>query len=109
MTTNTDRMTIFLAGVGIGVAGAILLAPQSGQETRRRIKKSAQDTADFLTNQADAFTRSTAERITDTKQNLSNKFDAATDTTNAIVDKSRDIAHTVGKKMEQGGKRLQDV
>ena len=106
MTTNTDRMTIFLAGVGIGVATAILLAPQSGEETRRRIRKSAQDTADFLADQADALTRSAAECMAETKQQWS---DRAATASAAVVDKSKDVAHNVGKKMEQSGKRLQEV
>jgi Gas vesicle protein len=38
----------FLAGAVIGAAAAILLAPDSGRNTRRRIREMAQDEYDYL-------------------------------------------------------------
>jgi hypothetical protein len=43
------------------------------------------------------------------KEKIDDAADAARKATDKVVDKSKDIAHSVGKKMEEGGKRLQDV
>jgi hypothetical protein len=48
-----------------------------------------------------------------TKEQIHAKIDAAADAakraTDIVVDKSKDVAHNAGKKLERGGKRLQDV
>ena len=40
---NTSRLVWFFAGAAIGAAIALLYAPASGTETRRKIKKSADE------------------------------------------------------------------
>jgi hypothetical protein len=51
--------------------------------------------------------------MSDLKDKTKEKIDAAADATkNAagkVIDKSKDVAHAVGKKMEEGGKRLKDA
>lgn len=42
-----------------------------------------------------------------TKKKIDDAAEAAKKATGKIVDKSKDVAHSVGKKMEEGGKRLQ--
>jgi len=42
------KVSYFVAGLGIGAAVALLLAPQSGEETRKRIVEKAQDGRDFM-------------------------------------------------------------
>jgi hypothetical protein len=44
-----------------------------------------------------------------TKQKTEEAAQAVKEVTAKIVEKSKDVAHTVGKKMEEGGKRLQDA
>ena len=89
--TSTDRTAMFLAGMGIGFAGAVLFAPHAGNETRRRIKNGASDAADQLNG---LFEKG--------KSSVSSLKDKA-------VDKSRDLAHQVGKKIEEAGKRVQEA
>jgi len=36
-----NRFTIFLAGIGVGAAALLLLAPKSGKETRRWLGKTS--------------------------------------------------------------------
>jgi hypothetical protein len=43
------------------------------------------------------------------KEKIDDAADAARKATDKVVDKSKDIVHSVGKKMEEGGKRLQDA
>jgi hypothetical protein len=43
------------------------------------------------------------------KQKIDDAADGAKKAADKVVDKSKDVAHSAGKKMEEGGKRLQDA
>ena len=43
------------------------------------------------------------------KKKIDDGANAAKEATDQVVDKAKDVAHTAGKKMEEGGKRLQDA
>ena len=43
------------------------------------------------------------------KQKIDDAADGAKKAADKIVDKSKDVAHSAGKKMEKGGKQLQDA
>jgi gas vesicle protein len=38
----------FLIGASLGAAAALLMAPESGERTRRRIRRAAEDAQDYL-------------------------------------------------------------
>lgn len=50
----TRGTSLFLLGVGAGVAAALLLAPQSGGVTRRQIGRKVRDGEDWVKNKASA-------------------------------------------------------
>jgi gas vesicle protein len=106
---TSDRGVLFLAGVGIGIAGAVLFAPYKGKETRRRLQQGANDTLDQVTD----VLRQGESNIGDLKNRAKNKLDdvagTAMKTADQAIDKSRDAAHSAGKKMEEVGKRLQQA
>jgi gas vesicle protein len=124
---NLDNMTTFLAGLGIGVAASMLLAPQSGPQTQKRIREFAGRAGDSLNDLGTAARTAVKDgkRALQGKQDeasqafndLNNKAkrkidetaDAATTATGQIIDRSKDFAHTAGKKMETGGRMLQDA
>ena len=43
------------------------------------------------------------------KEKVHDAADATKKIADQVVDKSKDAAHSAGKKMEEGGKRLQDA
>lgn len=45
---RTKEVLFFLGGAAVGAAVALLLAPESGQKTRRRIKRFVEDEKDKL-------------------------------------------------------------
>lgn len=90
VTTN-DRAAIFLAGMGIGIAGALWFAPREGQETRRRIQTGASGLFEKAKDGIDEAAGATKRCV------------------DQVVDRSKDFAHSAGKKMEEAGKRLQDA
>jgi len=68
----TTKVSYFVAGVGIGAAIALLFAPQSGEETRKRIAEKAQDGKDFVATKGREL-RKGAEDLVDQGKDLVNK------------------------------------
>jgi gas vesicle protein len=78
MSDNDDRgvMLNFLAGVGIGAivgaAVALLMAPQSGAETREDLKKVAQD----LSKSTEEFRKRSTELLDTAKTKVQQAYEA---------------------------------
>jgi len=126
-----DRLIWFLAGLGLGAAGAVLAAPSSGRETRARLRSGAEAAGGYVKQRADALSESGAElvaqgtqawndtvskgkdAVTGLKEKLKGSIDdgsvAAKLAADKVVEKSKDFAHEAGRSMERGGKRLQEV
>jgi len=47
-TNARDRAAFFLVGATVGAAAALLLAPASGERTRRRLVRKGEAVADYL-------------------------------------------------------------
>ena len=128
---NIDHLTTFLTGLGIGVAASVLLAPRSGSQTQTRIRELAARAGDALSLRAREFGTAAGGAVKDCKLTMQeqkdaadrkacelkakaqSKIDLATEaartTATQIVDKSRDLAHTSGRKLEVGAKVLQEA
>ena len=128
---NIDHLTTFLTGLGIGVAASVLLAPRSGSETQTRIREIAARAGDALNLRAREFGTAAGGAVKDCKLTMQeqqdaadrklcelkakaqSKIDEATEAARPVVaqviDKSRDLAHTAGRKLEVGAKILQDA
>jgi gas vesicle protein len=46
--SDGERFGLLLVGAFIGAAAALLLAPESGAKTRRRIRRKGEDAAEYL-------------------------------------------------------------
>ena len=128
---KSDSVIHFLAGLGVGVAVAVLLTPEAGRTTRNRIAAIANRAADALKTRAgdlrDAAGHLLQERKStwkdeqskrsDTMSDLKNKAretiddaaDAAQRAADTVIDKSKDFAHSAGEQLEERGKQLQDA
>ena len=86
---TTASLNYFLMGLGIGSAVAILLAPKSGQETRRYIAGKTREANDFTRQKAreikvraeDAVERG-KETIAQTKDQIATAIEVGRDTYN---------------------------
>ena len=126
-----DHLASFLAGVAFGVVASVLWAPAAGGKTRGRIREIATRAGDVFRERAenlggaarDAFEESKltwrdeqqerSQTMSDLKDKVKEKIDDAADAAKKAAyqatDKAKDLAHKAGKKMEEGGKRLQDA
>lgn len=69
MSRNNGGVAIgaFVAGLGIGVALSLLLAPQSGEETRELIAEKARQGRDFVSDTFDDLKSQASGAVTDAK------------------------------------------
>jgi gas vesicle protein len=89
------NMNYFLVGLGIGSAVAILLAPKSGQETRRYIANKTREANDYTRQQArelkdraeDAIERG-KETIAQTKEQIATAIEVGRETYNREISKA---------------------
>jgi gas vesicle protein len=124
-----EHIGSFWAGLGIGVAVSVLFAPEAGGKACNRIRDIASRAGDVLrkrtqnvggeagdvleANKLTPREEERSEHMSDLKDKAKKKIDdgadAAKKATDQVVDKAKDVAHKAGKKMEEGGKRLQDA
>lgn len=128
---TTNHLAVFLTGVGVGAAAALLLVPEAGEKLGRRLRNKARETSDYVRGGAEALRNSADDLLAQGKEAWTNAQtqgnvamgdlrektkdqlnDAAKTAKKAAAetgDRARDLAHTVGKTMEEGGKRLQNA
>lgn len=89
---NSGKLLLgILAGVAAGAALGILLAPDKGEVTRKRIITKGQDYADGLN-----------ERVTGMMESINNKVDRAQHTVDEFVSKGRSKYEDVKKQTPNG-------
>ena len=59
----------FLFGASVGAAAALLLAPESGERTRRRIRRAAEDAQDYIEDVGDRI----GEKADEARRNIEKK------------------------------------
>lgn len=66
-------MGLFVVGAGIGAGLALLFAPRSGKDTRRRLARRAEDSVDYVTETGKDLLRQ-AEDVVERGKGWANKF-----------------------------------
>jgi gas vesicle protein len=122
---------MFFAGIGIGVAGTLLLASSSGREMRSRIRAGANRSGDYLRRKAGTWKSSLddaveggerlvhegvvkgASSISSLKGKLKDKIDDVSDRANDAadnaIDEAKGLVNAAGESIEKVGKHLQDA
>ena len=123
MRKSTCFMSL-LTGFGVGMAASVMFAPEAGHKLRRRIRVNARRASGRFKKRAERFTSAAGEILQNGHQEISRtmtgftdkakeKFDDDAGATKKAADQvvytSRDVAHHMGKKMEEAGKRLQNA
>jgi gas vesicle protein len=102
-TRASDRVGFFLLGAAIGAAAALLLAPESGVRTRRRLVRKGEDVADYLIDAGkelvgkceDLYERS-GELAEDAARELSGKYRALHEHSKQLLDEAETILRRAG-------------
>jgi gas vesicle protein len=123
MRKTTCFMSL-LTGLGVGMAVSVLFAPEAGHKMRRRIRVNARRAGGLFKKRAGMVTSAAGEVLENGHREISRTMTGFTDkaketideaagatkkAADQVVDKSRDVAHHMGKKMEEAGKRLQNA
>lgn len=115
-----DSFMAFVAGIGVGVAGMLLLAPGAGKEAQKRLLEGMDNAGGYLKDQAGKLSEPIGEYVEKGKRGLNDtlnkgreSLDAWKDTAKGQIDSAanagREATHEAGRQMEKGGRRLQDV
>ena len=78
-----EKFVWLLAGLGLGAGIALLFAPQSGRETRRRLTRMAEDSRDRLTE--------SGQEILDKSREVIGKGKQVIERGKAVVDEALDF------------------
>ena len=78
-----NGLSYFFLGLGIGAAGAMLLAPKNGVETRNYLRGKAQEGTDYMKRQGDMLMQQASESIEPLKQNVQRPITALADALDA--------------------------
>src|SRR5438093_7944673 len=74
---SSGGLSSFLIGLAVGAGLALLFAPQSGEETRRRISRSAKRVRDAAEDAVDQARTKVGETFETARQRVEEKIDAA--------------------------------
>lgn len=99
---NDGGVGTFLVGLAIGAGLAVLFAPQSGRETRRRIRTGAERAGHAAVGLAQDVTDSVADTFQDARQRVEERIDSAR---HAIEVKRRQVT----RAMEAGRVAAQEA
>lgn len=77
--TVSTKLGYFLAGLGIGAAVALLFAPLSGEETRKRIVEKAEEGREYVASKGREFRHQAEEMVGQGKELVSKQKERLAD------------------------------
>jgi gas vesicle protein len=89
---HSGSTSSFLLGLAVGAGIALLLAPQSGEQTRRKIKRSARRAKLSAQHVAEDVTGSVVDTFNDARRRVEDQIDSARD---AIELKKQQVARAM--------------
>ncbi|BDC49551.1 hypothetical protein F183_A18670 [Bryobacterales bacterium F-183] len=98
--TNREACMGFFAGAMVGAAIAMLYAPASGSDTRRRLRSAGHDLREKAMEQANEITHTAGEKLAGAKATVQDKV-------NQTVDKLNTEATRVAAAVRDGKEALQ--
>jgi gas vesicle protein len=97
-TRAGDRAAIFLLGAAFGAAAALLMAPESGARTRRRLVRKGEEIADYLIDagkelveKCEDLYEHSGELVEDATHELSGKYRALREHSKQLLDEAETI------------------
>jgi len=79
MAEQSNGLSYFIVGLGVGVAVGMLLAPRSGEETRQLLREKADEGKDYLRTKADESREFVRRRGAELRESASDLIDRSKD------------------------------
>ena len=79
MAEQNSGLSYFIVGMGVGVAVGMLLAPRSGEETRRILREKAEEGSEYVRSRADEGKEYVRRRSTELRENATDAFERGKD------------------------------
>ncbi|HXY77462.1 MAG TPA: YtxH domain-containing protein [Candidatus Acidoferrales bacterium] len=99
-------VTFFLIGLGAGALAGLLLAPKSGKQLRRDIKRGYEDAKDAVGEWADEAAENVKERVRGAGERVRDAanrgIDAATDLAGDVRDAAREKTEPIRRAINRG-------
>jgi len=105
-TNAGTAVTFFLIGLGAGALTALLLAPKSGKQLRRDLKRGYEDAREAVGEWADETAEKTKARVREAGERVrdaaSRGMDAAADLGEDLRDKAREKVEPLRRAINRG-------
>ena len=106
---NEDkRLITFLAGVGVGAAGGLLVARYSGADLRKGIRKHAGEVKDLLKTGAEELVDRVQTAAEEGKDNLGSQLKKGKDAAREFSNKTRDVIETAAADATNAAEEILD-
>ncbi|PJR03274.1 YtxH domain-containing protein [Avrilella dinanensis] len=106
MSKTGNTLVAILAGAAVGAVAGILMAPEKGEETRKRIGKGFKDGTDELNRKFDDLKTQVKSALNTNKRDFESTISALVD---SAEDKSEDIINALENKLKDLKKKASDA
>ncbi len=106
MSSNNNTIIGLATGVALGAVTALLFAPDTGKNTRKRIKVKVRDTKDDLAERANKISEEITSKFNSQKTEFSKEIDGLVGDMSLKAD---DVILTLEKKLETLRKRNEKI
>jgi gas vesicle protein len=97
-TRTGDRAACFFLGAAVGAAAALLMAPASGERTRRKLRRQGEEVADYLidagkelVDKCEDLCERSADIVGDATHELSGKYRALREYSGQLLDEAETL------------------
>jgi gas vesicle protein len=87
---------VFLLGVAAGAAAALIYAPQTGEKTRKQIKRHLEDASDYIKDASDDLSKHATRVYKTTKDKAGDVASRVSSVASNVSSVASDIADKVG-------------
>lgn len=105
----TRYWTVFVIGVAAGAAVALAYAPQEGTKTRKKLKRTFEETGDYIRDTADDLSKQASQYVSKAKDVADDISKQTTQYASKVKDAAEDFSKTAGSVVSKVGSRISDL